>query len=125
MLRLSLKQLSQRAPAHTKRDQNRKGQRRPVFRIVKVKTGASQSQQMTVLSQMKTWTYIERKMKTTGPYRGKNNLSATKVFYMLKWKLLFLFLYCKSVFLDYQLKLYWPISIMAHTLISMPHLNVL
>lgn len=51
LFELSLKQLSQRALAHTKRDQNRKGQRRPVFRLVKVKTGASPSQQMTVLSQ--------------------------------------------------------------------------
>lgn len=71
LLGLSLKQLSQRAPAHSKRDQNRKGQRRPVFRLVKVKTGASQSQQMTVLSQKKTWTYIERKTMTKGIHRGK------------------------------------------------------
>lgn len=76
LLRLSLKQLSHRAPAHTKRDQNRKGQSRPVFRLVKVKTGASQRQQMTVLSQKKTWTYIERKTMTTGSHREiKRSLS--------------------------------------------------
>lgn len=73
MLGPSLKQLSPRAPAHTKRDQNRKGQRRPVFRLVKVKTGASQSQQMTVLSQKKTWTYIERTTRTTESHTVAEN----------------------------------------------------
>lgn len=81
LLGLSLKQLSHRA--HTKRDQNRKGQRRPAFRLVKVKTGASQRQQMTVLSQKKTWTYIERKMMTTDR-KKRADLSGENIFYKLK-----------------------------------------